>query len=116
MVWGLELTVVGWAAGWAWSCTAPASPFIQIFAGPEPAARLPRQCAPPRRSLAQSKRHMKRSGDNPGGIISVESPLHYSNVALLDPVTNAPVRASWRWLEDGTKVGGPLGCWAGLRG
>ncbi len=47
---------------------------------------------------------MKRAGDNPGGIISVESPLHYSNVALIDPINNEPVRAAFRWLEDGTKV------------
>jgi large subunit ribosomal protein L24 len=60
----------------------------------------------PARLLAQSqsKRHIKRTADNPGGIVSVESPLHYSNVSLIDPVTNAPVRVSWRYLEDGSKV------------
>lgn len=52
----------------------------------------------------QSKRHIKRTKDNPGGIVSVESPLHYSNVSLVDPVTNAPIKVSWRYLEDGTKV------------
>ncbi|GAB4820479.1 hypothetical protein N2152v2_007525 [Parachlorella kessleri] len=54
--------------------------------------------------LNLTKRHVKRAGDNPGGIISVESPLHYSNVALIDPINNEPVRAAFRWLEDGTKV------------
>jgi hypothetical protein len=34
----------------------------------------------------------------------VESPLHYSNVSLVDPVTNAPIKVSWRYLEDGDKV------------
>jgi hypothetical protein len=52
----------------------------------------------------QNKRHIKRTKDNPGGVVSVESPLHYTNVSLIDPVTNAPVKASWRYLEDGTKV------------
>ena len=52
----------------------------------------------------QNKRHIKRTQDNPGGIVSVESPVHYSKVALVDPVTNAPVRVNWRYLEDGTKV------------
>jgi Ribosomal proteins 50S L24/mitochondrial 39S L24 len=52
----------------------------------------------------QAKRHIKRTGDNPGGIITAESPLHYSNVQLVDPVTKAPVRATWRFLEDGSKV------------
>lgn len=47
---------------------------------------------------------MKRTSDNPGGIMSVESPLHYSNVMLIDPVTKGPVRSMYRYLEDGTKV------------
>lgn len=53
----------------------------------------------------QTKRHIKRTKENPGGIINVESPLHYSNVSLVDPVNNSPVRVCWRFLEDGTKVG-----------
>lgn len=52
----------------------------------------------------QVKRHIKRTEDNPGGIITTESPLHYSNVQLVDPVTKAPVRVTWRFLEDGSKV------------
>ena len=52
----------------------------------------------------QNKRSVKRTKDNPGGIVSVESPLHYSNVSLVDPVTNAPVKTTWRFLEDGNKV------------
>ena len=55
----------------------------------------------------QTKRHMKRTKESPGGIISVESPLHYTNVQLVDPVTNSPVRVCWRYLEDGTKVREP---------
>lgn len=54
--------------------------------------------------LNLSKRHIKRTADTPGGIISVESPLHYSNVSLIDPVTKQPVRVSWCFLEDGSKV------------
>ena len=52
----------------------------------------------------QSKRHIKRTKDNPGGVVSVESPLHLSNVGIVDPVTGSPVRVTWRYLEDGTKV------------
>ena len=33
-----------------------------------------------------------------------QTPIHYSNVRLVDPVTRAPVRVSWRFLEDGSKV------------
>lgn len=36
--------------------------------------------------------------------MNVESAIHYSNVSLIDPVTNAPVKTSWRYLEDGSKV------------
>lgn len=50
------------------------------------------------------KRHIKRTEDNPGGIITTESPLHYSNVQLVDPVTKEPVRVTWRFLDDGSKV------------
>ena len=54
--------------------------------------------------MLQNKRHIRRTKDNPGGIVSVESPVHYSNVRLVDPVTNSPVGVSWRYLEDGSKV------------
>lgn len=57
----------------------------------------------------QVKRHIKRTEGNPGGIITTESPLHYSNVQVVDPVTKAPVRLTWRFLEDGTKVSVPWG-------
>lgn len=50
------------------------------------------------------KRHVKRTQDNPGGVIPVEAPIHYSNVSLVDPQTGAPCRVEWRFLEDGTKV------------
>ena len=36
--------------------------------------------------------------------VLAQSPLHYSNVMLADPVTGRPVRVGWRYLEDGTKV------------
>jgi len=54
--------------------------------------------------LNKTTRHVKNTGRPEGGIISVESPIHYSNVALVDPVTNEAVRAEWVWLEDGTPV------------
>jgi Ribosomal proteins 50S L24/mitochondrial 39S L24 len=36
--------------------------------------------------------------------ISLQTPIYYSNVRLVDPVTKAPVRVAWRYLEDGSKV------------
>ena len=40
----------------------------------------------------------------PGQIISVEQPIHYSNVSLVDPNTGGRVRIQSRFLDDGTKV------------
>ena len=55
-------------------------------------------------NLNLNKRPVKKTQENPGGMVSVESPIAYSNVSLIDPVTKHPVKAAWRYLEDGTKV------------
>lgn len=34
----------------------------------------------------QVKKHLKRTEGNPGGIVTMEAPLHVSNVQLVDPV------------------------------
>ena len=39
-----------------------------------------------------------------GGIIERESPLHLSNVMLVDPTTDKPTRIGMRALSDGKKV------------
>jgi large subunit ribosomal protein L24 len=52
----------------------------------------------------QNKRAVKKTQENPGGMVSVESPVAYANVSLIDPVTKSPVKVTWRYLEDGTKV------------
>lgn len=46
------------------------------------------------------KKHVKQGG----GIVTVEAPLHVSNVALVDPQTGAAVRSTFKFLEDGTKA------------
>ena len=52
--------------------------------------------------VAMAKRHVKPSQTNPqGGIVQKEALIHYSNVLLLNPKTNKPVRASK--LTRGTK-------------
>eukprot|EP00246_Nothoceros_aenigmaticus_P009130 TRINITY_DN24458_c0_g1_i1.p1 TRINITY_DN24458_c0_g1~~TRINITY_DN24458_c0_g1_i1.p1 ORF type:complete len:155 (-),score=19.88 TRINITY_DN24458_c0_g1_i1:394-858(-) len=50
------------------------------------------------------KKHIKKTDKNPGGIVTMEAPLHVSNVQLVDPVNGAPCRVTYRFLEDGTKV------------
>ncbi len=50
-------------------------------------------------------KHQKPSHLNPqGGKISKESPIHYSNVQLLDPKVDLPSRVGYKVLEDGSKV------------
>lgn len=39
-----------------------------------------------------------------GGLVRSEMPIHISNVAVIDPETNAPTRVRYRFLEDGSKV------------
>ena len=50
------------------------------------------------------KRHTRPSPKSPGGIIEKESPIHISNVALVDPKENKPSRVGFTFLEDGRKV------------
>ncbi|KAL2641834.1 hypothetical protein R1flu_009421 [Riccia fluitans] len=50
------------------------------------------------------KKHIKKNGENPGGIVTMESPIHVSKLRHIDPVTNAACRVIFRYLEDGTKV------------
>jgi len=52
-----------------------------------------------------SKRHVKPTqGDPQGGIVERESPIHISNVALIDPESDRPTRVRYKKLEDGRKV------------
>jgi large subunit ribosomal protein L24 len=50
------------------------------------------------------KRHTKQSAKTQGGIVSKESPIHVSNVSLLDPKTQKPTKVGYKILGDGTKV------------
>lgn len=52
------------------------------------------------------KKHVRGNPQmqKPGGIMSQERPIDYSNVAVLDPTTNKPSRIGIKTLEDGTKV------------
>jgi len=42
--------------------------------------------------------------NQPGGIVSKELPIHVSNVAIWNPVTQKADRVGFRTLEDGRKV------------
>lgn len=50
------------------------------------------------------KKHMRPSQSNPdGGIVSMEAPIHISNVMLVDPASGEPSRVRTRVESDGTK-------------
>jgi large subunit ribosomal protein L24 len=54
----------------------------------------------------QVKRHTKPNPmkNQPGGIVTKEVPIHVSNVAIWNPVTEKPDRIGFRLLEDGRKL------------
>lgn len=39
-----------------------------------------------------------------GGLVRSEKALHISNIAVIDPETNAPTRVGYKFLDDGSKV------------
>jgi len=47
------------------------------------------------------KRHQKQSATAEGGIISKESPIHISNVALADPKDKKPTRIGFKFVGVG---------------
>ena len=50
------------------------------------------------------RRHTRQTAQTEGGIISKESTIHLSNLAILDPKTGKPTRVGFRMLDDGRKV------------
>ena len=56
------------------------------------------------RGVNMVKRHQKQTANQEGGIISKESPIHLSNIALVDPKDGKPTRIGFKKLADGKKV------------
>jgi large subunit ribosomal protein L24 len=54
----------------------------------------------------QVKRHTKPNPmkNQPGGIVTKEVPIHVSNVAIWNPVTQKPDRIGFKLMEDGRKL------------
>ncbi|MEN3931018.1 50S ribosomal protein L24 [Microvirga sp. W0021] len=50
------------------------------------------------------RRHQKQTANQEGGIISKESPIHLSNIAVADPKDGKPTKVGFKILEDGRKV------------
>jgi large subunit ribosomal protein L24 len=50
------------------------------------------------------KRHTRQTAQQEGGIISKESSIHLSNLAIVDPKSGKPTRIGFKVLDDGRKV------------
>ena len=50
------------------------------------------------------RRHTRQTAQTEGGIISKESTIHLSNLALADPKDSKPTRVGFKTLDDGRKV------------
>lgn len=50
------------------------------------------------------KRHRKPQGQQPGGIVEKEAPLHLSNVMVLCPTSNTRTRVGRKVLDNGRHV------------
>jgi large subunit ribosomal protein L24 len=49
------------------------------------------------------QRHVKPKGDQPGGTVEKEAPIHISNVALWDAAEGRRIKVGWKSLDDGSK-------------
>ena len=46
------------------------------------------------------KKHQKASGNESGGILEIEAPIHASNVMIIDPKTKKPTRIGKKIVKD----------------
>jgi len=49
------------------------------------------------------KKHQKPNGEQPGGIVEMEAPIHVSNVQLVDSKTKKPTRVRYE-MKDNKKI------------
>ena len=56
------------------------------------------------RGINMVKRHQRQSAQQEGGIISKESTIHLSNLAVADPKDGKPTRVGFKIQADGKKV------------
>jgi large subunit ribosomal protein L24 len=56
------------------------------------------------RGVNMVKRHQRQTPRQEGGIVSKESSIHLSNLAIVDPTDRKPTRVGFKVLADGKKV------------
>ena len=55
------------------------------------------------RGIHMVKRHQKQSATQEGGIVSKESSVHLSNLALADPKDGKPTRVGFKFVGEGSE-------------
>jgi large subunit ribosomal protein L24 len=55
------------------------------------------------RGVNMVKRHQRQSAQQEGGIISKESTIHLSNLAVADPKDGKPTRIGFKFVGEGTE-------------
>ncbi len=50
------------------------------------------------------RRHTRQTAQTEGGVLTKESPIHLSNLAIADPKSGKPTRVGFKTLDDGRKV------------
>ncbi len=53
------------------------------------------------RGINVVKRHQRQTAQQEGGIISKESPIHLSNLAVVDPKDGKPTRVGFKFIGEG---------------
>ena len=53
------------------------------------------------RGIHMVKRHQRQTAQQEGGIISKESTIHLSNLALADPKDGKPTRVGFKYIGEG---------------
>lgn len=82
---------------------------VQVIAGKDKnkSGKVLKVDSKSRRVLVQGvnkyKRHLKKQGNNPGGIVEVERALPISNVMLICPQCHKPARVGSERAKDGSK-------------
>ena len=56
------------------------------------------------RGINMVKRHQRQTANQDGGIISKESTIHLSNLAVADPKSGKPTRVGFKVMKDGSRV------------
>ena len=65
---------------------------------------MPRDSRALVRGVNMVKRHQRQTVQQEGGIISKESSIDLSNLAIMDPKSGKPTRVGFKTLDDGRKV------------